>query len=72
MNYDNPIISRSHLNKAKPENLVRLAKALKINVDGMSQRAIVGLVAWRLAQPRARFADTNKRVEYEAMWEGLK
>ena len=72
MNNDNVVISKAHLKKAKQENLIRLAKALKLDIRGMSQGHIVRLVAWRLSRPVTRFADPNKRSDYEAMWENLK
>ena len=69
---NNPqIISKEKLLKAKRENVIRLARALKIEVQGQSFNRIVGLVAWHVAQPVRRFAETAKRDEYQFMWENL-
>jgi len=35
------------LKNAKPENVVRLAKWLKLEISGMSHRQIIKLVKWR-------------------------
>lgn len=43
-------IMRRHLRKAKPENLLRLARSLKLRVEGMSHRQIVSLVYWRITR----------------------
>jgi len=50
--YDYLAIRRRTLYKAKPENVVRLARFLKLNVDGMSHRQTCRLVAWRLSRHR--------------------
>lgn len=42
------------LKKAKPENVVRLAKWLKLDIDGMSHRHIVKLVKWRITRHKKR------------------
>ena len=69
-------LSVGQLKQAKPENLIRLAKALKLNVGGMSHRQIARLVHWRVTRPdmnvrHSRFATPEKRTEYESLWEGL-
>jgi len=38
------------LRKAKPENLVRLAKFLKLNTKGMSHAHLARLVRWRITR----------------------
>lgn len=43
-------IMKRHLRKAKPENLFRLAKSLKLNITNMSHRQIVALVYWRITR----------------------
>jgi hypothetical protein len=43
-------IMRRHLKKAKPENILRLARFLKLRVDDMSHRQIVSLVYWRITR----------------------
>ena len=43
-------ISRADLKKAKPENVIRLAKWLKLNIEGMSIRQIIQLVYWRITR----------------------
>lgn len=71
MNYDTVaanLVTKDHLIKAKPENVTRLAKALKINVEGMSKGLLITAVAWRLTQRTTRFASPDKRAAYEAMW----
>lgn len=46
-------IKRSTLNEVNPENVRRLAKFLKLDITGMSDRQVVGLVSWRLSPRRA-------------------
>ena len=43
-------ISRRQLRKAKPENLIRLANALKLRTSGMSHRQVAALVYWRITR----------------------
>lgn len=59
------------LKGAKPENLKRLANALKLDTEGMSHKQIARLVRWRITRDDHRFADPAKRQSYEAMWESL-
>ena len=40
----------STLKKANPENILRLAKWLRLHVDGMSYNQIVKLVKWRITR----------------------
>ncbi len=49
---ETPKFRRSELMKAKPEALVRLAKFLKLDVEGMSHRQISKLIMWRLHRNR--------------------
>lgn len=46
-------IKRSTLKEVNPENVRRLAKFLKLNITGMSDNQVVGLVSWRLSPRRA-------------------
>lgn len=69
-------LSVGQLKKAKPENLIRLAKALKLNVEGMSHIQIARLIHWRVTRPdmnvrHSRFDTPEKRTEYESLWEEL-
>ena len=48
------LLSRHILRKAKPENLIRLAKWLKLHIDGISHRQIVNLVYWRITRQSKR------------------
>lgn len=48
------MIKIANLKKAKPENVIRLAKFLKLNIDGMSMRQIIKLVYWRIRRGVAR------------------
>lgn len=41
---------RSTIGKAKPENVIRLAKWLQLHINGMSFRQIVKLVRWRITR----------------------
>ena len=43
-------MKKSTLRKAKPEDVVRLAKYLKLRIDGMSHRQIISLVCWLLSR----------------------
>lgn len=49
---ETPKFSRSDLKRAKPEDVARLAKYLRLHVDGMSHRQIVALIMWRLHRNR--------------------
>jgi hypothetical protein len=64
-------IPTSKLKKAKPENLIRLALFLGLDITGMKHRQIARLVRWRITRPQVRFANLQKRQEYAAMWENL-
>jgi uncharacterized protein YoaH (UPF0181 family) len=46
------MIKKRHLKETKPENVIRLAKWLKLRIDGMSTKQIIALVAWRLHKNR--------------------
>lgn len=61
-------ITAGKLKKAKPENLIRLAKALKLRIEGMRHGQIARLVRWRITRPVYRFADPQKRADYEKIW----
>ena len=41
---------RGTLFKAKPDYVVRLARYLKLHIDGMSHRHIAKLVYWRITR----------------------
>lgn len=43
-------IYRRNLRKAAPENLLRLARFLKLRTSGMSNRQIVNLIYWRITR----------------------
>lgn len=45
-------MKKSTIKKAKPENIIRLARWLRLRIDGMSIRQIINLVAWRLHKNR--------------------
>jgi hypothetical protein len=64
-------LSVGRLKKAKPENLLRLARFLSLRTDGMSHRQVAKLVRWRITRPSHRFADPAKRQDYASMWENL-
>ena len=51
---DSTIIKTSTLRKSKPENLLRLAKFLKLHTDGMSHRQIASLIHWLLTRQDKR------------------
>lgn len=71
----NTLLSVGRLKKAKRENVIRLAKALNLKVEGMSHGQIARLVHWRVTRADmirpSRFATPEKRTEYESLWEGL-
>lgn len=54
------MLKRGTLQKSKPENLIRLAKWLRLNITGMGHNQIAGLVYWRITR--------SKRYEY--IWGG--
>jgi hypothetical protein len=45
-------MKKSTLKNAKPENVVRLARWLKLRIDGMSVRQVIALVVWRFHRNR--------------------
>lgn len=61
-------ISRAQLRKAKPENVLRLAHWLNLNVDNMSIRQVIRLVYWRITRPCGRFNSVSAREDYESLW----
>ena len=67
--------SVSTLKGSQPANLARLAKHLKLRVDGMKHGQIARLVHWRLTRPDmcqpSRFSTPSKRQDYESWWESL-
>jgi hypothetical protein len=65
------IITTGKLKKAKLENLIRLANALGLNVEGMRHPQIARLVRWRITRETHRFADAAKKADYQAMWENM-
>ena len=42
------MITINNLKKAKPENVIRLARFLKLRIQGMSIGQIIRLVHWRI------------------------
>jgi hypothetical protein len=64
-------ITVGKLKKAKPENLIRLAQSLHLRTEGMSHRQVARLVRWRITRPVHRFANPQKRADYENLWENL-
>lgn len=52
------------LKKAKPENLLRLARSLNLKTEGMSHGQVARLVRWRITRPVHRF-------DYENLWENF-
>jgi hypothetical protein len=42
------MITKEKLTKARPENVIRFAKWLGLNIKGMSLRQIIKLVRWRV------------------------
>ncbi len=63
------VITENKLIKAKPENLIRLARALKLSVQGHSHESLAGLVYASIAAPTMRFNTPDKRAAYESIWE---
>jgi hypothetical protein len=47
-------MKRITLRKANPDNLIRLAMWLKLDVDGMSHRQIASLIHWRITREDKR------------------
>jgi hypothetical protein len=43
-------IKIKHLREAKLENVIRLAKWLKLNIEGMSIKQIIRLVYWKITR----------------------
>jgi hypothetical protein len=43
-------VLRLDLRRAKTENLLRLARSLKLHTEGMSHRQIASLVYWRITR----------------------
>ena len=64
-------ITAGKLKKAKHENLIRLANALSLRIEGMRHGQIARLVRWRITREVHRFNDAAKRAEYQAVWEKM-
>ena len=47
-------MKRSTLKKAKPEDVIRLAKWLKLRIDGMSHRQVIKLIYWLITREDKR------------------
>jgi hypothetical protein len=47
-------MKKSTLKKAKPENVIRLAKWLRLDIDGMSLRQIIKLIHWLTTREEKR------------------
>ena len=65
------LITVARLQGATPKNLLRLARALKLDTDNMDHEQVVQLVYWSITRPVVRFADPAKRTDYASMWESL-
>jgi len=58
VDYKEPLcISKNNLKKAKIENVKRLAKWLKLDIEGMSDRQIIKLVWWRITKHHKRIVE---------------
>lgn len=63
---EKPLISKRMLKKAikvNPDGVIRLAKFLKLNIQGMKMKQIVILIYWRIAREYKR-----KRVMNNPAW----
>lgn len=47
-------ITIQSLKKAKPDNIIRFAKWLKLRIDDMSIRQMIKLINWRLGRRHKR------------------
>lgn len=65
------LITIAKLRNSKPENVIRLAQALKLEIHDLSYDEIIMLVSLHVASPVERFADPVKRHDYTTMWEQL-
>lgn len=64
-------ISLDKLQAARPDNLIRLAKALKLDVRGRYHQQVARMVYNRINTVTSRFEDEAKKADYLAMWEKL-
>lgn len=48
------MLTLKQLRKAKPENVIRLAKWLQLYIDGMSLGQIIRLIRWRVTRGISR------------------
>ena len=48
------MITTKQLKKAKPENVIRLSKWLKLDIEGMSLRQVIKLIRWRITRGISR------------------
>ena len=46
------LIKIEHLKKAKPENVIRLARWLKLNIEGLNIEQIINLVYYRFVKDK--------------------
>lgn len=56
---------------ARPENILRLARYLKLNTQDMSYPQVLHMVHDKLSLPVERFDNPVKKADYECMWENI-
>lgn len=64
-------ISLPQLEKAKPENLIRLARSLQIPTEHRAHLHLARIVHNRIRFPLFRFSTKTMREEYEKMWQNF-
>lgn len=67
------LITMAKLEQAKPENLLRLAQSLNLDIMDMSYDQVIELV-WEtinIEPCQNRFDNPQRRQEYADMWEDL-
>jgi len=65
------LIQLQHAAEVAPNNVKRLAKALKLDIEGKSDNSVVGLVWWKISSFTSRFDSEEKKADYTKMWENL-
>lgn len=60
-------INKSDLKKSKPENVIRLAKWLRLHIDGMSLRQIIKLIYWRITRDDHKYQIARAKT-YKTGW----
>jgi hypothetical protein len=60
-------ITKVDLKKSKQENVIRLARWLRLRIDGMSIRQIINLIYWRITRDDHKYQIARAKT-YNRAW----